>query len=223
MVFTEQTGLANLYSMVNYCIDKRACKRQLIAHHFDEHNGFDCERMCDTCRRVDDDKDGLEEVDCVAECRLVLEVLDKQDKSVTANKLCDLVMAEVKRKGQVWRVTAASDVEQLLLHMLMRELLKEDFHFTPYSTICYMVKGRRAGDCAVGSGGRPYRFNMMVGKGSQTVAKSVGKGGAAAVKSSKKSAQIEDEDDFFPERIKKRKKNDLVVEEDRDEDSIVLD
>ena len=28
--------------------------------------------------------------------------------------------------------------------MLMKQYLKEDFHFTPYNTICYLVRGERS-------------------------------------------------------------------------------
>ncbi len=54
MVFTERTGLENLYSMVRYCIDKKSCKRTLIAAHFKDHlwsKTGNCHQMCDICDR----------------------------------------------------------------------------------------------------------------------------------------------------------------------------
>jgi ATP-dependent DNA helicase Q1 len=156
MVFTEQTGLANLYSMVTYCIDKASCKRGLIAAHFDQQDGgcsIECPRMCDTCQRSQPE---LAERDCLAECCLVLEVVKRQQKSVTANKLTELVQSEFKKKKKILNFEL-SDIERLLLHMLMRDLLKADFHFTPYSTICYLVAGRRAADLP---SGRLTKFNM---------------------------------------------------------------
>jgi ATP-dependent DNA helicase Q1 len=151
MVFTEQTGLLNLYSMVNYCVDETSCKRALIARHFDQDSksachSIDCPRMCDSCRSG---AQANNERDCLNECNLVLEVVRRQEKNVTANKLSELTQSEIRKKLKGSDFTLAH-TERLILHMLMRELLREDFHFTPYSTICYLVAGRRAPDVATG-------------------------------------------------------------------------
>ncbi|MCL4125052.1 UNVERIFIED_CONTAM: hypothetical protein GTU68_016556 [Idotea baltica] len=55
MVFTENTGLDNLYGMINYCLDAHRCRRHLIADHFDEvWETRDCDRMCDHCCKSSD-------------------------------------------------------------------------------------------------------------------------------------------------------------------------
>ena len=36
---------------------------------------------------------------------------------------------------------SAGQAEGLLAHMLVQDYLQEDFHFTAYSTICYIVPG----------------------------------------------------------------------------------
>ncbi|KAK3101107.1 hypothetical protein FSP39_000993 [Pinctada imbricata] len=50
MVFTEQTGLNNLYGIMTYCTDVARCRRSIIARHFGEvWDKTQCERMCDHC------------------------------------------------------------------------------------------------------------------------------------------------------------------------------
>lgn len=51
-VFTEQTGLENLYKMLAYCQDVRSCRRSLIGQHFgEEWNDKECKGMCDNCQK----------------------------------------------------------------------------------------------------------------------------------------------------------------------------
>merc|ERR1711962_378680 len=48
MVFTEQTGLEKLYSMVGYCLSADTCRRNIIAEHFLETwQPIPCNKMCD--------------------------------------------------------------------------------------------------------------------------------------------------------------------------------
>lgn len=146
MVFTEQTGLENLYSMVNYALDLSNCKRTLIAQHFqdDTWSACDCNKMCDVCSDSIETKEHIQTIECIDECRIVILVLQRQEKNITGNKLVDLVQAELKRAKNT-RLNENS-VERLLLSMLIRGYLKEDFHFTPYNTICYMILSKRSND-----------------------------------------------------------------------------
>ncbi|GIY16926.1 ATP-dependent DNA helicase Q1 [Caerostris extrusa] len=99
MVFTEQKGLDNLYSMVAYCLDLSRCRRALIAQHFGERwEVLDCNKMCDHC-------------------------------------------------------------EQIGLYEEKKSYLKEEFHFTPYSTISYINIGDR-----ILPGGQDLPFPMSVVK-----------------------------------------------------------
>jgi Superfamily II DNA helicase len=51
MVFDQQTGLANLYNIVSYCLDQTRCRRAIIASYFDEAwSDTECRGMCDHCR-----------------------------------------------------------------------------------------------------------------------------------------------------------------------------
>ena len=180
MVFTEQTGLANLHSMVTYCIDKAACKRSLIAQHFGEHWTDACHAMCDVCKSRDARLFVAEAVDCIDEARQVIDLLEKRASSasssdkdktrLTANKLAELAYAEFgKSKGasKEKHTLSQSEVEHLLLSMLMQKYLREDFHFTPYNTICYLIAGPRASLLRASSA----RFNISLIRSASTAGK----------------------------------------------------
>ncbi|XP_015771239.1 PREDICTED: ATP-dependent DNA helicase Q1-like [Acropora digitifera] len=58
MVFTEQTGLENLYGMLAYCHDLKTCRRTLTGRHFSEQwKSDECHEMCDNCGRTGDQSD----------------------------------------------------------------------------------------------------------------------------------------------------------------------
>ena len=105
MVFTEQTGLTNLHSIIEYCINFTTCKRNMIAKHFDDEfwsNTGDCKKMCDICSNAD--RDTYSKTNCIDEARLVIEVLEKsvqkdKEKRLTANKLVELVYADLNSKS----------------------------------------------------------------------------------------------------------------------------
>ncbi len=161
MVFTEQTGLVNLYSMINYCVNNTICKRKIIAQHFNDTFNELCNEMCDYCKNLADDKisnynfNFINEVKCIVECmekHALTAVAKSKEKRLTANKLSELAFNDINKKLTLNRklendskyVITSTDIEKLILNMIMREFLKEDFHFTPYNTICYIIKGYRS-------------------------------------------------------------------------------
>ncbi len=143
MVFTERTGLENLYSMVRYCFDKSVCKRRLIAAHFKDHVWLktgDCGRMCDVCSS----DTSMKEIDCIFEVEILFGILEKhsgKDKRLTANKLAELCVAEVTKNKSLTNKMDKYQVEQMVLELLLRQFLREEFSYTAYNTICYLVKG----------------------------------------------------------------------------------
>lgn len=51
MVFTEHTGLQNLYTMLRYCLNGVECRRAVIARSFGERwQASDCKAACDVCK-----------------------------------------------------------------------------------------------------------------------------------------------------------------------------
>ena len=80
--------------------------------------------------------------------RDVIKILDSAKslkERVTGLKLVDALMG--KKVGKVKMTTLSGpklpreDCERVLCHMLLEGYLREDFHFTPYSTISYILPG----------------------------------------------------------------------------------
>jgi len=136
MVFSDKSGngLTNLYSMISYCLNESACRRKLIAKHFDEvWQTNDCNQMCDICTRP---STLVTKRNCQREAAEIIEFLQTHKKQrFTALKLIEQLTIKTMIK---------IDLQRLILLMIMEKYLKEDFHFTPYNTICYIVTGPRA-------------------------------------------------------------------------------
>ncbi|KAK3583264.1 hypothetical protein CHS0354_011151 [Potamilus streckersoni] len=150
MVFTEQTGLENLYGIVAYCIDANRCRRSVIASHFGEvWDKAHCNGMCDHCDPAK--QKSTQNKDVTKYCQDVLTVLDhakRLDQRLTAIKVLESWMQKGPVNMRVKGVEAPSSniltLERILAYMLIQGYIKEDFHFTPYSTISYLVPGPKA-------------------------------------------------------------------------------
>ena len=147
MVFTEQTGLQKLYSMVAYCLDRSTCRREMIAQHFlDTWETIPCNGMCDNCTR--DDIIATGDVGDAARAAVsILEQAARREQRVTGLKLVEAVQgrgaSNLKLAGWAGGGLGKDQVESLVAHLTVEGHLKEDFHFTPYSTISYLVPGQR--------------------------------------------------------------------------------
>ncbi|XP_065209170.1 ATP-dependent DNA helicase Q1-like [Planococcus citri] len=144
MVFTQQTGLRNLYSIVDYCLNPTDCRRKMIASHFDETwESTDCNKMCDHCENTFSAK----KVDVSKHCLSLLKILlqaFQNDTKLTAQMLIDVWYGKTSKIKSV-NVSPPSfsreTGERIVAFLLINDYLKEDFHFTPYSTISYIKKG----------------------------------------------------------------------------------
>ena len=146
MVFVERTGLSKLYNMADYCIDMKTCRRKLISRHFDEKwEDSDCRSMCDHCQGT---PNLTKDVSIYAQTviRIILKANDLSEK-LTPLKLLNSLLSSGPQKLQVkdWKCPKndfnRAIGERLLAHMLLRGYIKEDFHYTPYSTLTYLVMG----------------------------------------------------------------------------------
>jgi len=155
MVFTEQTGLENLYGMLAYCQDMKTCRRALIGRHFGERwDPTECHEMCDNCKRTGDQSDGpipFKTRDITKYCQDILSILAQAatlSERVTANKLVDAWCGKGQTRLRVREVKAPDlsreDCERVIVDLLLEGVLREDFHFTPYSTISYLLPGPKA-------------------------------------------------------------------------------
>jgi ATP-dependent DNA helicase Q1 len=148
MVFTQQTGLQNLYSTVEYCLDAYRCRRAIIASHFDEAwENQDCNAMCDHCSKPKERK----EMVITSFCQVLYQLISnaaRNDKKLTAQKLLDAWYGKGVGTFRVKSVAvpkfSREKGEAILAHLLINGYLQEDFHFTPYTTISYLKRGPKA-------------------------------------------------------------------------------
>lgn len=145
MVFTTQTGLPNLYSVIKYCLNKKECRRKLISAHFDETwESNDCCSMCDNCRYPK-----IVKSICINKyCMDVYSILNagiENDTKFTSQMLLDTWYGKGNKKILLLDVQSPvfpkTRAEMILGELIVQEYLMEDFHFTPYSTISYIKKG----------------------------------------------------------------------------------
>ena len=137
MAFSDKSGhgLTNLYSMISYCLNESQCRRKLIAKYFDEvWQSNDCNQMCDICSRPS--TGSTTRRNCRDEAVVIVDCLEINCKQrFTPLKLVEQLAIKTMSK---------TDLQRLLLQLIVDQYLKEDFHFTPYTTICYVVPGSRA-------------------------------------------------------------------------------
>lgn len=148
MVFTEQTGLENLYGLISYCIDSHRCRRNIIAEHFDERwESADCRGMCDHCRTPRETKN-LDTTKYGENVLLILTKAASMNERLTGQKLIDLFLGKGPTKLRIKEATQQGlpreRAENIVAFLLIDGFLKEDFHFTPYNTISYIVPGPKA-------------------------------------------------------------------------------
>ncbi|XP_050409587.1 ATP-dependent DNA helicase Q1 [Patella vulgata] len=166
MVFTEQTGLKCLYGILAYCLDSKRCRRSMIAQHFGESwDASQCDGMCDHC-----DLNSIytsTTIDITNHCKNVLAILkqaSETDQRVTALKLVDswFGKGQASLKVKDIKVTTISKekADIIIGYMLLNGYLKEDFHFTAYTTISYILPGPKAN--LLLNGNRQISFDFKV-------------------------------------------------------------
>ncbi|KAF2368527.1 DNA helicase ATP-dependent RecQ type [Trinorchestia longiramus] len=148
MVFTEQTGLEKFYNVLAYCIDATRCRRNLLSEHFGERwDATQCNQQCDHCRTPRE----LREVDVSKHMQQISSIIthaSSMDQRLTGQKLIDAWLgkgaANLRVKSSTNSSLSRSLAETIVVHLLLDMCLKEDFHFTPYSTISYIKLGPKA-------------------------------------------------------------------------------
>ncbi|XP_025202849.1 ATP-dependent DNA helicase Q1-like [Melanaphis sacchari] len=145
MVFTTQTGLPNLYSMIKYCLNVKECRRKLISAHFDESwESNDCNAMCDNCCNSKTVKSICINKYCM-DIYSILNAAIENDVKFTSQMLLDTWYGKGNKKILLFDVQSPvfpkTQAEMILSELIVQGYLMEDFHFTPYSTISYIKKG----------------------------------------------------------------------------------
>ena len=137
MVFHERNTLPKLYAMLNYAFQTDICRRVLLAKSFGEKSP-ECDKGCDVCCGKLK-KTSL--VDCSEIASHLLPDLFPTGPN-NSNRLTMLKASDKIAKMTIVKKTGSQSSfvsEQILAQMLLDGLIKEDFHFTPYSTISYLV------------------------------------------------------------------------------------
>ncbi|CAF0842962.1 unnamed protein product [Didymodactylos carnosus] len=138
MALAEKSGngLKNLYSIVDYCLNETRCRRDCIAEHFDEvFQAGDCHKMCDVCSRIRK----ATKKNCRSDAQIIIDYL--KNTVTSKNRLTALKLFE-----QTTKLVSLNreDHQRLILRLLLDRYIKEDFHLTPYNSICYLIPGPRA-------------------------------------------------------------------------------
>lgn len=91
----------------------------------------------------------VNETDITACCQDILSILNQcqaQKQRVTALKVIDIWTGKGHANLRPTSVTPTkllrADAEKVLIHLLLEGYIREDFHFTPYNTISYVLPGK---------------------------------------------------------------------------------
>lgn len=150
MMFTEHTGLRNAYEMVAYAIDGISCRRDLIGKHFLDvwSDAIECNKMCDRCFHKDSVQ--IPKMIITDHCLSLYKIIDRAvsiDVKLTALKLVDAWYQKGATNLRVKEVEIPNleryYAEQIVAFLIVKEYLKEDFHFSTYTTYSYIRKGNR--------------------------------------------------------------------------------
>lgn len=151
LTFTETNGLKNTYSMIEYAISSKTCRRDQFSKYFSEvWNEENCGKMCDCCyfknanRMINPPK-----MDLLPHYISLLQIIDKAsatDTKLTALKLLDAWFGKgpkAQRSDQTAPNIDRTYAEQIVAYLIIHDYLREDFHYTAFSTNSYIIKGPR--------------------------------------------------------------------------------
>lgn len=146
MVFTEQKGLEHLYKMVAYCLDFSRCRRLIIADHFEERwEAEACNKLCDHCANPNLSLESQDIVEDFSTIQNIIEHCNDIEESVTPLKLMNIWQgkgpSKLRPPGLAFTSHNRETCEHIIAWLLLKNFLKEKFHFTPYSSISYIELG----------------------------------------------------------------------------------
>lgn len=157
MVCVEKTGTDNLYAMVRYCHCRTGCRRRAFASHFgEEYSPEWCNAMCDVCSNgTSSDATAGRSNGAVSngpsnDCKVpeisskhreeslghlsdLLPYVNDLENRITPLKLLELWLKNAG-KGRSREMG-----ERVILDLIVMGYLREDYHFTPYSIVVYVV------------------------------------------------------------------------------------
>ncbi|KAF9427808.1 hypothetical protein BGZ94_004099 [Podila epigama] len=158
LCISEPEGITNVYGMIRYAQDLRTCRHQMFDLHFSKHLSTRLSPcgFCDNCKL---DKSLITSEDMRVQVRSICLLLDKlkdTNERVTMNKLIETwrgvgplrLLAKAVREEHGIEVAPKrankDDYERIINHLIILGYLREDFHFTAYSTLSYIVNGPKS-------------------------------------------------------------------------------
>ena len=203
LMFTERNGVSNVYNMLRYSLDRSSCRKALLAQHFgDQWELSGCGEMCDNCERK-----GSEEVQgefekinagpLLDDIDAILDNAARLDERMTSLKLMDAWLGKGNKKLRVETIPTPKynrqTCEAVVAFLLTDGFLKEDFHFTPYSTISYIVAGAKVVLRSNGKIGKDIYYQIPQSTGNPSKAKkkssqSVSKSTSSSISCKEKSS-----------------------------------
>ncbi|KAG0498714.1 hypothetical protein HPP92_003405 [Vanilla planifolia] len=163
MVFYENSGLQNLYDIVRYCQSKRNCRRHAFFRHFGEQLQ-DCNGMCDNCAYGAE----LVEIDATYHAKVIVSLLKEMqncEQRATMLQLVDKLKMKMKELGASSKAIPdlkKEQLEQLIIHLLLDHVLKEEFQHTAYATNAYVTIGSLWKQALEGK--RTFKLEICVGQ-----------------------------------------------------------
>ena len=156
-MMTEKTGTQNVYSMLRYCLNRQACRKALVSLHFGDTWTEDlCSGMCDNCELMrkatmsTDSPAPFKVIDARPLLEDILKILnhgENIEQRITALKLIDSLFGKGETKLRLSQIKAPrysrNMCEAVVAYLLLDGYISEEFHFTPYSTISYLVPGSK--------------------------------------------------------------------------------
>ena len=148
MVMTERTGICNLDAMARYCQDVSSCRRVLLAQHFNEEfQAGDCD-MCDNCfisrsntiasLNAAVSSSNFEVRQMYKAMIELIELAAARKERLTAAKLLTSWKKQYKSESKLLSDYACMCI---IMRGLLDGIFREDYHFTPYNTISYLLVG----------------------------------------------------------------------------------
>ncbi|KAK6934845.1 DEAD/DEAH box helicase domain [Dillenia turbinata] len=134
MVFYENSGLQNLYDIVRYCQEKRECRRKAFFRHFAEPYQ-DCNGMCDNCAFSSE----VKEVDVTRHAKSIVSTL--HDVQQNDQKLTMLQLVDKMKRKELGSDIKKEEMEHLVIQLIVKRILKEEFQHTAYATNAYVAIG----------------------------------------------------------------------------------
>lgn len=202
IMVTEKTGVANVYKMLQYAVDKMTCRKALIAQHFgDSWDPNLCKEMCDNCDQSRRKVFEIKAYPLLQDLASLLSHNSQIEERMTALKLMDAWFGKGNKRCRVDSVSVPKYprvvCERLVALFLIDGYLKEEFHFNPYTVISYLNVGAKMAMMTSESKGLTYEIKIKTGD-AESVSTSGSKGTSGSsepTKKKRKTIMISDSDD----------------------------